>query len=257
MYIYRCEDSQEGIFTAIYNIYENHHTMEQVLVSTTDEPYLFAQDIPVENDKIKAGKVANTIKKRFGEEDCYHIAYALSGNHPDKAQALFKTIFLGISGNVRPGHLLDNLADENVNLIFTMSRAASKEFAHLRGFLRFEELEHGALYASYVSKNNVLPFLMEHFTDRFPVENFVIYDESRKSMGIHKTGENQWFLMKCDDEMSADLCRNNVKKSNEETEYQALFKWFCQRIAIKERRNLDLQRNMLPIRFRGHMTEFT
>ena len=38
--------------------------------------------------------------------------------------------------------------------------------------------------------------------------------------------------------------------------YSELFEHFFHTIAIKERKNLGLQRNMLPLRYRKYMTEF-
>lgn len=256
MYIYRCEDTQESIFTAIYNVYEDRRAGADVRLELTDEPFLFGENIIVEADGIKAKKVADTIMRRFGEEDSYRIACGLAADDTRKAQAIYRTVALGLKENVRPRHLFDNLADDEVHLAFSLAKNVEREYGHLRQFLRFEELEHGALYARFASKCSVLPFLMEHFSDRLPIENFVIYDEGRKSMGVHKAGDPRWYLMKCDEKLGEPIRHEELKYSENEEEYQALFKWFCQKIAIKERRNLSLQRNMLPLRFRGYMTEF-
>ena len=91
---------------------------------------------------------------------------------------------------------------------------------------------------------------MPHFSDRLPMENFVIYDEKRSLFGIHPAGR-QWYLL-CGDEEIKPL----LNLSEEEKKYQAFFKHFCETIAIRERRNLKLQRNMLPLRFREYMIEF-
>lgn len=257
MYIYRCEDTQESIFTAIYNVYEDRRAEEEVRLELTDEPFLFAEYISVAADPLKSKKVADTIVRRFGMEDSYKIAYALSSSDPDKPQAVYRTVSLGLKENVRPRHLFDNLADDDVRLAFALAKNAGREYDHLRGFLRFEELERGALYARFSPKNNLLPFLMEHFADRLPIENFVIYDGGRRRMGVHKSGNSQWYLMECDENLGEPIMHEELKLSENEEEYQELFKWFCQKIAIKERRNLSLQKNMLPLRFRGYMTEFT
>jgi len=256
MYIYRCEDTPESIFTAIYNVYEDRRAGGEVRLDITDDPILFAEDISVDADPVKAKKVSDTVLRKFGEDDSYKIAYVLSANSPDKAQAVYRTVALGLKGRVCPGHLFDNLADDDVRLAFSLAKKVGREFEHLREFLRFEELEHGALYAGYESENSLLPFLMEHFSDRFPIENFAIYDEGRKCMGVHKAFNSHWYLMQCDENTGEPVRREELRLSESEEEYQKLFKCFCQKIAIKERRNLSLQRNLLPLRFRSHMTEF-
>ena len=48
-----------------------------------------------------------------------------------------------------------------------------------------------------------------------------------------------------------------LQMSAEEEAYQELFTLFCHTIAIKERKNLKLQQQMLPLRFQDYMVEFS
>lgn len=251
MRVYQCEDTQEGIFTAIYNTYEDNCDRMDTRISLNDELFLFAEYIPVQTDAEKAFKVSNTILRRFGEEDYGKICFALASPDPEKAQAVYRTVAVGLANECRPGHLLDNLADDAVHQVFSLARAANNEYLHWRGFLRFAELRNGILYARLETKNNILSFLMPHFADRFPIENFMIHDERRNVFGIHPAGK-AWYLMKREDALEDE----KLILSEGELEYQELFKYFCHKIAIKERKNLELQRNMLPLRFREYMSEF-
>ena len=123
---------------------------------------------------------------------------------------------------------------------------------HLLGFVRFEELENGILFTRIAPKNNVVIFLMPHFADRFPAENFMIYDEKRELYGIHPSGKH-WYLAQGKEFASK---RTEWQLSDREQQYQELFRYFCHKIAIKERENKELQRNMLPLRFQEYMVEF-
>ena len=252
MYVYLCEDRLESIFTAIYTIYEDRHNLPDTRLLLEWEPMLFAEYITVVEDPRKAAKVIRTIHQQFGEEDAHHIFMALSSPSMEKAEAVYKTIAYGLTNKVRPGHLFDHMSDRYVLQAYKLGRNAGRECQHLKGFLRFRELENGILFALIGPKNNILTELMEHFFDRFPSENFMIYDEGRQLFGVHKARES-WFLT------TADKAIEKIKMTNvssEEIYYSGLFKHFCQSIAIKERKNTELQRNMLPLRFRGFMTEF-
>lgn len=252
MVVYQCEDSLEGIFTAIYNTYEDNNKPEDTRISLTDELLLFARYEQVVVDKRKALKVMNTLKRRFGEEDYLKICFALASPEEDKAQAIYKTVAVGLGTRCGQGHLYDNLADDSVHRVFSLYRAANNEFLHLRGFVRFQELENGILYSKIAPKNNVLTFLMPHFADRFPMENFMLYDAGRNLFGIHPAGK-QWYLAQ---DSNYFLNEDKLRMSAGELAYQELFRYFCHKIAIKERRNLELQRNMLPLRFQEYMVEF-
>ena len=252
MRVYQCEDSLEGIFTAIYNTYEDKCDRRDTMISLTEESFLFAEYRQVNVDVVKVMKVMRTLRNKFGEEDYMKICMALASPEADKAQALYQTIAQGLSEHCRQGRLLDNLADDFVNRVFYLSRAANNELMHLKGFIRFSELENKILYTAIGPRNNVLTFLMPHFADRFPMENFMIYDEGRKLFGIHPAGK-AWYLMQ-DGAYRSDS--EAMRYSEEELQYRALFRHFCNRIAIKERHNVALQRNLLPLRFREYMIEF-
>lgn len=265
MVIYQCEDSMEGVFTAVYRAYEEKRRPEDTRVSLTDENFLFAEHMPVETDGERARKVARTLWREFGEEDYYRVCMALAAPDPEKGQAVYQTIAAGLRDRCRRGHLFDNLRDDHVRKASWLARGSSREYEHQREFLRFHEMEsvlaadRRILYARIGPKCHVMTFLMEHFADRFPRENFMIYDEHRRIMGIHPTGTNlltdglTWYLVQCEDDFAES---DRLRESDRELAYQELFTYFCHKIAIKERRNLELQKNLLPLRFREYMTEF-
>lgn len=249
MTVYRCEDSLEGIFTAIYLSYEENRNAEDTCLALHDDPLLFAEDVPVKTDPAKAVKVMRTLKRRFGEEDYLTVCMALASPDPEKAQAVYQTVVRGLDERCSRGHLFDGLADDNVLKTFSLARSVGREIDHLKGFLRFQELENGILYARIGPKGNAVTFLMPHFADRLPIENFVIHDDKRNLFGIHPA-KRQWYLL------SGDEGESELRFSEEEAEYQELFRHFCSTIAIKERKNLKLQQNLLPLRFREYMIEY-
>ena len=60
MIVYRCEDTLESIFTAVYLAYEEKRDLQDTYLNLTGDPMLFAPDVPVVTDREKAGKVART-----------------------------------------------------------------------------------------------------------------------------------------------------------------------------------------------------
>lgn len=251
-YVYFCEDSLEGIFTAIYNIYLDKRNFRDTRICLEEENMLFSEYIPVETNVERAKKVIHTCRERFGEQDYYSLCMALATTDAEKAQAVYKTIAYGLNAKPKKGHLFDHLTDDFILKVFKLSATANREAHQWLEFLRFRELENGILYAVISPKNQILTNLMEHFCDRLPSENFAIFDEGRKLFGIHPCRQN-WFLAK-GSELEERFQKVDVSEAEEK--YAELFRHFCRTIAIKERKNKDLQRNMLPLYFRDYMTEF-
>lgn len=251
MTVYRCEDSLESIFTAIYQAYEEKRDHRDTCISLTNEPVLFAEDVYVAPDQEKINKVMRSLYRMFGEQDHMSLCMALASEDEGKAQAVYQTVVDGLSAKRKAGHLFDNLTHAEVHRTFALARAVGREIGHLREFVRFQELENGVLYARINPKNNVTAFLMPHFSDRLPQENFMIQDEQRGIFAIHPEGK-QWYLFYGGEQETGFPFRTSA----EEQVYQELFQYFCHKIAIEERENLKLQQNMLPLHFRKNMTEF-
>ena len=114
-------------------------------------------------------------------------------------------------------------------------------------FIRFEELEDGTLYGKIESKFNVVYFLGKHFLKRFNNQNFIIHDLDRKLA-----------FVKIDEEFSIQEVAyfDEPTYSSNEEKFQKLWKSFFRGVTIKERINLKLQQNLVPLVYRTYMSEF-
>lgn len=247
-----CEDSPEGIFTGIYRAYEwkCDPACTRIQVGEEENLRLFARYREVPPDPERAEKVSRTIRRRFGGECHEKIWYVLLSRETDKGQAVYQTVAEGLTGRVK-GMLLDHLGNQYVRRTFELWRGVWYEAHHLLGFVRFSETVEGILFARIGPRNQVMPILMPHFADRFPQENFVIYDEGRNLYGIHPAGR-EWFLARLEDGPGS----RELEFSEKECRMQELFRFFCHKIMIEERRNEKLQKQLLPLRFQKYMVEF-
>lgn len=247
-----CEDSLEGIFTGIYEAYLLKLNHEQIHLQIGEEwnLRLFAEYRDILPDTAKAVKVARTIQREFGSEAYLSFCRAIASGDPAKGEAVYKSVVAGF-GLKQRRELMGHLADPHVHKVFELSRFSGNEAHYLVEFLRFRELENKILYAVIAPKNNVLTFIMPHFADRFPLENFVIHDEARNLFALHPA-RKEWYVVSGAEGM--ELPRHHFSAG--EKKYSELFTAFFHTIAIKERVNPKLQRNMLPIRYREYMTEF-
>ena len=248
-----CEDSLEGIFTGVYDAYllKQSHEKIHICVGEEENYRLFAVYERHEPDEQKAAKVARTIGREFGGEAYMSVCRALASQEADKGEAVYKTVVTGLQMRNKKD-VMGNLINPYVHRVFELSRFTANEAHFHVEFLRFKELESGILYAEIGPKNNIITFIMPHFADRLPLENFVIYDEIRNIYAMHPA-KKDWYLVY--GENKTEQIRQCFSEG--EKVYSELFCHFFHTIAIKERRNGDLQRNMLPLRYRKYMTEFT
>ncbi|MCM1182757.1 MAG: TIGR03915 family putative DNA repair protein [Roseburia sp.] len=250
-----CEDSIDGILTGIYEAYQykkdngvDSHDRMHLAVKAPEIGRLFTCYTEIQTDAEKARKVSATIKRELGEAVFYDLCLAMTSHDEEKADAVYHTIVIGLRHHDR--NVFSRLREPAVQKAFACQRGAGNELNHYRQFLRFAELESGILYAKIGARDRILPFLMPHFADRLPADNFVIYDELSGVFGLHPQYK-QWYLAS-----GADFDEEALVFSKAEAEYSALFTRFCESIAIEARTNPKLQMSMLPLRFRKYMVEF-
>ena len=96
--VFLCEDTPDGIFTAVYDAWDSRLGHEHVRLSTVCDGNLelFCEYVQTEPDTEKAEKVIRTIKRRMGEEAFEMIAYAASYPDDQKADAIYRMIVTGL-----------------------------------------------------------------------------------------------------------------------------------------------------------------
>lgn len=273
MYVFQCEDSTDGILTGIYDAWASRYGHKNIMLSTdkSGEIMLFHQYIDVKSDFNKSQKVVRTLTNRLGiyfYETICKCAMA-DGNSKkismDKANAIYQTVVMALALPEGP-KVLEYLAEPCISCIFELCRQTDNEAHHMIEFIRFAELENKVLFAMIHPRNNVLPMVADHFSNRFPLENFLIYDATHRIAAVHKvqnpsaptlSGSSIKRPPKYIIVDASDLNPDIIKRfSPEEQEYRKLWKAFFDAIAIEARINPKLQSNHIPKRYWKDTVEF-
>jgi len=247
--IYICENTPDGIFTAIYDAWASRIPDERLdIIVDGDYTFeLFAEYRYVETDMEKAVKVARSVSRKISPEAYRQMYVAALSHEEDKIMAVYRFLKLGFRAGAS---VTDMHGMQEVCRVFELCRNVSNEACSFREFLRFAELENGILLARIRPKNFVLPLIAGHFADRFPEEHFAIIDDTAQMGAFHEKGK-KWFLSPIDAEAIERLW--NSERSRE---YETLWKLFFKTIAIEQRRNYRCQRTMCALRYRDYMLEF-
>lgn len=250
--VFVCSDTVTGIFSGIYDAWKLNLEGEQVGVSLKHAllQELFCEYLEVEESERKAAAVENLIKKHLGDEAYWHLYHAILAEDEDKGDAVLGMM---IEAKRIPDSrkIMDHLSHPKVQRVFELSRKVSNEAHSYKEFVRFRELNSGVLFAKINPKNQVLTCIAEHFSNRLPLENWLIYDETHHMVLLHRE-RTQWVLVVGEE---IDLTKTKCL-SEEERRVEKLWKGFTESISIKERENPKLQRQHLPIRYRENMIEF-
>lgn len=268
-HVFVCEDSLVGIFTGVYDAWASRVGHENVELRTRESDNLefFCEYHTIEPDEEKAKKVQRSIYRKLGFGIYSDITVCVYGSFPDKANAIYHTLVdcLAPSGSLYGKKLpsgfhprgtgynnLENLCNPYVKRVQEMHRNIMKERERVLQFVRFRELPNQILFAKVKPQHDVLPLVVDHFSNRFPLERWMIYDEYRQYALVHEPHKGCMFIEQLQIKEAYLEGYADVKG-----DYEDLWWNFCQSISIESRKNEKLQQHFVPLKYRDNMVEFS
>lgn len=250
--IYICTDNFTGLCSALHDAWaENRDGDAGIELRGRTQQRFFCRYKTVVETEQKSQRFQRMLKRHLGSAAYRDICHALLSDEDEKGTEVFRTVQAART-LADSRKIMDHLGNPHVASVFAMSRSVLNE-AHLyKEFIRFRELENGLLFSEITPKSQILVCIGDHFTDRLPLEKWIIWDKTHEVFLLHRPGEN-WTLVHGEKLNSAAA---GILSDNERN-YAGLWKEYFESAAIPERKNLKCQRSHLPNRFRDDMTEFT
>lgn len=239
---YLYDGSFEGLLTCVHESYYkkelpllifNHDEVQETLFPVKE----------ITTDIELAAKVKDSVKSKISGEALRLVRLCYYSNTEAREVLILNFLRLGYKVGSK---VTSMLAHDTVRPVIKTAQAVSRESYFFLEFLRFSDYD-GALVAIIEPKNFVLPMMYSHFCDRFPSEQFLIYDKTNNYAFAYHNGEKNLFLL---DKLELP------EVGEKELMYRTLWKQFYKTIAIEGRINLKLRMSNMPKRYWTHMTEF-
>lgn len=241
--IYLHDGTLNGLLSCIYAHYyekkaEGIYSKDVYELCLVDE----TRYIPTDTDKAK--RVYNAIISKISEEAMTHAYHTFLSNEYNKDCYILRYIERGF----KVGYKIDyDRTHKDVLMVHKTASRVTKERHLFLGTLRFQEVGKG-LYAVLTPDHDIIELLASHFVDRLKNEQFIIHDRSRNKAVIYN--KKEWII-------SEFTYNDQIQVSQREKQFQDMWKGYFEHISIKERENLKLQRQFVPVRYHKHITEFS
>ncbi len=240
---YLYDGTFEGLLTCIYH----HYYTEKASGIFRKEEYqstMLGGYQEVETEEEKTITVYEAIEKKISSEDLKRVYKVFMSSVENKETKILNYVRLGFV----KGSCVSMLhGDPIVYEVQQAERKVNGEVHRLKGLIRFSELGNKVLYSPIEPDHDLIEFLADHFCDRFKNEPFIIHDVKRSKALIAYQGS--WYISRFTKDELSPL-------SKEEKEYRRLWKSYFENMAIRERINPRCQKNLMPVRYWKHLTEF-
>ena len=251
MIVFFFDNTFEGLLTAVFDAYSRRTFPEQLLPEGAIAPMFMTESYTVITDDKKATRVWTALTKKLSKLACNMLNYGWLAEDEGSVNLLFRYIRKAIDSAVS---IETNFGDEDVLKLHKLAKKVAHEEHYIREFLRFQKTADDIFFAPVAPIHNALPLAIEHFTDRFADQKWLIYDIKR-SYGYYYDLKSTVEITLDYDKHLLDGKLDEALMAEDEKQFQELWKGYFKSMTIKERINPKLQRQHMPKRFWKYLTE--
>lgn len=239
--IYSYDGSFEGLLCCVFESYDKKEVPADIILTSSTPLTLFPSKEIITDSK-KADRVLKSIPKKIGLSSLEFVQYSFLTCFAKKE--LYILLFMRMGYSIGPS-VMNMLDNKIVNALFKAVKNLNNESHLLKGFIRFSIINDG-LIAEIEPKNFVLPLLVAHFCQRFPEENFLIYDKTHSMVLIYKPYQ------------PSIISAENLelpKADDAQRKFEDLWKLYYKTVEIEGRHNPKCRMGHMPKRYWKHITE--
>ena len=251
MIIFHYDKTFEGLLTAVFDSYSRKSFPDRLL-SVKDVAPLFTQEChTVISSEEKSGRVWKSLRQKLPKTACNMLMYVWLSELEGTDELLFRYICKTFD---HTHSIALNFGDADVLEVEKIARKVAHEALYIKQFLRFQKAADDIFFAPIRPIYNALPLAVNHFTDRFADQQWVIYDLRRQYgyyYDLHSTRE----ITFTDEDHALREKLDESLMATDEKLFQELWQGYFKALTIKERINPRLQRQHMPVRFWRYLTE--
>lgn len=250
MTYYTCRPVWEDMLSCIYDAWSSGkgHQNIKLCIEPVEQFTLFDEYIHVDAKEDKIKKVMDAVCLKISPQFYYQMAYTAMAYEEDSLDNIYRCMILGFAYGP---DVIKQVKYKDIMRNQIIRTRLGREVNRFQEFMRFHLISNNVYVAHFEPKSRIAIALGPIFEDRMPSENWMIIDDVHREAVIHPKDED-FYIRHLSDEDFQRLAE--TEQVNDE--YTDLWKTFFDTIAIEERKNEKLQRNMFPLWTRKHVVEF-
>jgi len=251
MLVFFYDKTFEGLLTAVFDAYSRKTFPDKLIAEGGIAPLFMEDSYTVITQEDRATRVWGALEKKMSKQACNMLTHAWFSESEGSDELLFRYIRKTIDSKLP---IETNFADKDVLEVHQLARKVSHEGHYLRMFVRFQKAADDIFFAPVSPIFNALPLAIEHFTDRFSDQKWVIYDVKRHYGFYYDLHTVVEMTLDNDDHLLSGKLDESLMAEDEKL-FQELWKGYFKAMTIKERINPKLHRQNMPRRFWKYLTE--
>ncbi len=244
------DGSFDGFLSCVFIIYEQKINSPIIQKQQEINNQLFTISETVHTDKAKAKRVWKGIQSKTDVSQQKILFRAFLS----EIKGVENTIFSYIKNTFKATNSkFIDYSNKDILKISQVAKMVSREKHRMEAFVRFKKTKDEIYIATVEPDFNVLPLLIHHFKDRYADQKWLIYDIKRAYGIFYNLHEVEIVTLDYFSKHTTTI--NKEYYTNDELEFQQLWKTYFNNVNIKSRKNSKLHIQHLPKRYWKYLIE--
>lgn len=246
MIVYIYDGSFEGLLSLIFEAYDRKVFPDVIHRKQQYTKQMFDDTLEIITCRKSSERVWRGLQKKLSAESLSMLYRVYLSELPEAESLIVDYVKLVFASNYR---IETNFSNSTVLKMTQIWQKVSREASRVPMFVRFALTADGIYYASYEPKYDVLSLVIDHFQKRFADQKWILFDIKRR-YGYFFDGQNAQRITFEEDNInkSTGMPSSEIFDTDEKI-FTDLWKTYFKSINIEERKNLKLQRQLMPKRF--------
>ncbi|MCW2118338.1 TIGR03915 family putative DNA repair protein [Flavobacterium sp. 7A] len=245
------DNTLEGLFTAIFEIFEFKYADPEIVRMDFVQNAFFAERVEIITNLEKSNRVFTKLEKQLGKDGIRQLLYAYLSEFEGIENLIFRVVRYAVQN---PNHnIVKDFSNPDVLQVSKLVKSVGREKHRMEAFIRFELLKDGLYFAKIDPDFNVLTLIVRHFKNRYQDQRWMIYDFKR-GYGVYYNLEGTE-MVTLDEDVLQKFQNDNSLLHDAEIKYQKLWAEYFDHTNIKERKNIKLHIQHVPKRYWKYLTE--
>jgi len=251
MTVFFYDKTFEGLLNAVFDAYDLKLFPERLLPEGVIMPLFTDFSHTVVTDSLRSKRVWKGLRGKLEQNICNMLSYVWLSELEGSDELLFRYICKAFNTDKNISY---NFGDDDIPEVRKIARKVAHEAMYIKQFVRFQKAADDVFFAPVRPVYNALPLTVDHFTDRFADQQWVVYDLRRRYGYYYDLHVTKEITFADDDHLLSGKLDESLMASDEKL-FQNLWRGYFKAMTIKERINPRLHRHNLPTRFWNLLTE--
>ncbi|TRX55945.1 DNA metabolism protein [Fulvivirga sp. M361] len=245
------DGTYEGLFSVFFDCYKEKYAPVSIQKERNYQPAMFDHSTFIPTELVKSDRVMKGLRKKLSSTAFSNLTKAFFSEFEDIEMTIYEYVQLVFNNKM---NIEKDYRQSSVLRISQVTKKVNREIHRMHAFVRFQKTTDNIYAATIRPDFDVIPFIGSHFKERYADQLWMIYD-TKRDYGLFYDLTRLDIIRLENPEWEGNKKIKRTLYSNNEIEFQTMWKNYFRATSISERKNMKLHLQHMPRKYWHYLPE--